>query len=229
MRALNNYGFYTEWGSSIFTLNPPKPDAPTNIIVSANNDFGISVYCNAPSDAGTLYVVKRDSENGISKVIGEYYDGFVDVNVPLNKNYEYTVRNYVTGYADGIWCDGVVAASGIVLRDAKEITDYVHVWENSSEFDVINEDSKSDVLVRCIGREYPVEEFGEWLTSSRSIQCCISMEDYNHLVKMKAQNQDIIFQNNNEVFRCYMEVKDNGVHASGKREVNITITRIDGD
>ena len=83
MRALNNFGFYTPWSSYGFTLNPPKPSAVENIIVSANNDFGVSVSCNAETN-GTLFVVRRRNEFDYPVVVGEYKKGFVDYTIPLN-------------------------------------------------------------------------------------------------------------------------------------------------
>lgn len=229
MRALNQFGLYTGWNSMSFNLNPPKPSAPTSIIISPNSHFGISISCVPPADAGTLYVVRRDDSNSKSTVIGEYYEGFTDYNVALNKSYEYTVRNYTGGSADGSFIDGTVRASGAVIRDPENKLNYINVWKSENEFDVIPEEEKSDALIQVIGRKYPVAEFGEWITSVRRFYGHVSAEDYKKLVAIKLNRKNVILQTDNEVFPCYMEFKDNGKYVDGGRNLQFSFTRIDGE
>lgn len=229
MRALNAYGIYTGWNSMSFVINPDKPNAPTGVITSPNSHFGISVSCIPPVDAGTLYVVRRDDSNSKSVVIGEYYEGFVDYNVALNKSYEYTVRNYTGGSADGPFVDGTVRANGAVIRDPEDKLNYINVWKSENEFDVIPEEEKSDALVQVIGRKYPVAELGEWITSVRRFYGHVSAEDYKKLVAIKLNRKNVILQTDNEVFPCYMEFRDNGKYVDGGRNLQFSFTRIDGE
>ena len=229
MRTLNNLGIYSNWNSAVFTLNPSKPSAPEGVVISTNNDFSVSVLCNVPSDAEKIFVVRRDNSESKSEIIGEYVNGFTDVNVALNKPYEYAVRSYNQGYSDSDWFDAAIYTEGIVIRDSNNKNNYVRVWMSDADFDVIATEAKSDTLFSCIGRKYPVSELGEWITSNRSFKGCISIDDYNKLINMKYNSKSVIFQNDKEVFPCYMEIKDSGKYFNGMRFVEFSMTRIDGE
>ena len=225
IRAVNTVGVYTAWNSYLMILNTVKPSAPNGIIVSANNKFGIIIKCNIPDDAGTLYVMKRKDSLSKAEIVGEYKENFTDYKIELNESYEYTVRNYVTGCADGAWVDAVVNAEGVVIR--KE-NDYVHLFMAETEFDVIKADERDNTLSKCVGRTFPVLEIGEWVTSTRRVGGCVSNDNYKLLVDMSL-NGSVMLQSNKEVIPCYMRVADMGKHVSGGRLVELVFTRIDGE
>lgn len=230
MRALNSFGLYTAWSSQAFILNPVKPAAPTNLIVSATNKLTIDISCISPLDAGTLYVVKRKSSEEAAEIVGEYENGFKDYKVPLNSSYEYAVRNYVEGYADSDWIDGTVVSKGVVLRDAENPVDFVNVWMNEGhEFDVIPNIERTSTLMNVVGRTYPVSEVGEWISSTRRFTGFVSNADYKKLVEMKEKGRNVIFQNTDEVLSCLMELGDGGKYSDEGRILNFSLTRIDGD
>lgn len=229
MRALNRYGLYTGWNSMSFNLNPAAPSAPTGIIASPNSHYGITVSCIVPTDAGTLYVVRRDNADSKAIVLGEYYEGFTDYNVALNKSYEYSVRNYLQGCADGPYIDGTVRATGAVIRDPEDKLNYIKISMSEREFDVIKTESKSDTLFQCIGRKYPIAELGEWITSQRDFVGYVSDEDYSKLVNIKLNRKSIYLQIDNEVIPCYLSFSDNGAYVSGGRNLKFSVTRIDGE
>ena len=225
MRVINIFGFYTAWSSYLMVLNTVKPSSPSGIIVSANNKFGITVKCNIPDDAGTLFVMRRKDSLSKVEIVGEYKENFTDYKIELNESYEYTVRNYVEGCADGDWIDAVVNAEGIVIRKAN---DFVHLFMAETEFDVIKADERDDVLSKCVGRTFPVLEIGEWITSTRRAGGCVSNDDYKLLIEMSL-NGSVMLQSNKEVIPCYMRVSDRGKHVSGGRLVELVFTRIDGE
>lgn len=228
MRALNNFGFYTPWSSYGFTLNPPKPSAVENIIVSANNDFGVSVSCNAETD-GTLFVVRRRNEFDYPVVVGEYKKGFVDYTIPLNTPHQYAVRNYVEGYADSEWLDAEIRTEGVVLRDSQDLSQYVHLWKNSEIFDVISNSTRSDVLINCVGRTYPVKEVGEWITETKTFNSYVDKEDYRKIVNFNVKSHNIYYQADNEFVPCHIEIQDGGEYLGQGRFVSFQLTRIDGE
>ena len=230
MRALNSFGLYTAWSSQAFILNPVKPAAPTNLIVSATNKLTIDISCIAPLDTGTLYVVKRKNSEEAAEIVGEYENGFKDYKVPLNSSYEYAVRNYVEGYADSDWIDGTVVSKGVVLRDAENPVDFVNVWMNEGhEFDVIPNIERTSTLMNVVGRTYPVSEVGEWISSTRRFTGFVNNADYKKLVEMKEKGRNVIFQNTDEVLSCLMELGDGGKYSDEGRILNFSLTRIDGD
>ena len=186
LRYVNAYGLLTAWGSAFVDLQPTKPDAPTGIIVSARTDFGVSISCDEMVTTGKLLAVRRKDENSTPEVLGEYNGSFIDYLVGLNDYHQYTVRNYVEGYSDGEWFDGVVKAHGVVIRDADNYSNFVNVWMSEDRtIGFIYDDVRSDVLTQCVGRKYPVAEFGEWVTSERSFSGAVSEADYKKLTKMK--------------------------------------------
>lgn len=230
LRYVNSYGLLTAWGSAFVDLQPTKPDAPEGIIVSARTDYGVSVSCSPIVTTGTLYAVRRKDENSTPVILGEYNGSFVDYLIGLNDYHQYTIRNYVQGYADGEWIDGVVLADGEVVRDADDYSKFIHVWKTEDAIPnyAISED-KSDVLVQCIGRKYPVAELGEWVTSSRSFSGHVSDEDFKKLIDMKLNSSHVLLQGDEEYMPCYMEFGDNGQYIDGGRMISFKMTRIDGD
>lgn len=228
MRALNIYGYYTDWGSYGLTLSPTKPDAATNLIVSTNANYTVTIDCTAPEDAGTLYVVRRRTPNDKAEIIGEYNNGFTDYYVPVNTTYEYAVRNYVTGYADTDFIDATIKCPGVVIRDGEDLSRFIPLWKNDNEeFDVITNDSRSDTLVQCLGRKYPVNEVGEWITSTRTFTAHVSASDINKLNDINLNSKCVYLQNKDECIPCKMEITDAGEYNGGGRIINFTLTRID--
>ena len=211
-------------------MNPTKPDAPEGIIVSARTDFGVSVSCSDMETTGKLLAVRRKDEDSEPVVLGEYNGTFVDYLIGLNDYHQYTIRNYVQGYADGEWIDGVVLASGVVIRNADDYSDFVKVWmsEDAISNYRINEE-RSDVLVQCIGRKFPVAERGEWITSTRSFNGFVTDKDFQKLVDMKLNSNHVLLQSNGEYFPCYMEFSDDGKYITDGRLLSFLMTRIDGD
>lgn len=229
MRALNNYGIYTGWSSYSLILNPPAPESPNNVIVSANTKFGITVECEPIETEGKLLVVRRKSGEA-EEVIGEYTKDFLDCWVSLNEPYEYTIRHYLQGYADGDWIDGIVKANGVVIRDSNDYLNFVHVWMSDESDDTYRiTEERSDALVQCVGRTYPVAEFGEWLTSIRTFSGYVSEEDFIKLLKIKDEGLSVLIQSDKEVMPCYMELSDAGKHVKGGRMIDFKMTRIDGE
>lgn len=229
MRTMNPYGIFTAWNATSVNLNPTKPSVPQGIIVSSNNDYSVSIECSIPDDSDELFVLKKDMENGKATIVGKYYKGFRDYNVPLNKVSYYTIRNYKQGYSDGDWQNVVINGQGAVVRDAEYPESYIYIWMSEDDFDIYITEDRSDTLLRVIGRKYPVSERGEWLTSVRDFNGAVSIEDFNKILKMKIEKRNIIFQYDNDVFPGHISIKDNGKLVNGMRNLSFTITRIDGD
>ena len=229
MRCTNAYGIITAWSSYFLKLAPTKPDAPEGIIVSARNDFGISINCNDIETTGKLLAVRRKNSDSVPEVLGEYNGSFVDYLIGLDDPHEYTIRNYVEGYADGDWIDGVLAYSGVVIRDADNYSNFVHVWMSEDKtINYINDDDRSNILTQCVGRKFPISELGEWLTVERSFTGYVSKEGFKQLQKMKLNSTHVLLQSKEEYFPCYMQTADQGEYNDG-RIVTFKMTRIDGD
>ena len=229
LRYMNTYGIISEWGSYYLDLEPTKPDAPENIIVSARADFGISINCDDIATIGKLLAVRRKNSNSEIEVLGEYNGSFIDYLVGLNDPHEYTVRNYVEGYADGEWIDGTLAYSGVIIRDADDYSKYAHVWMSEDKtLNYINNDERSDVLTQCVGRKYAVLDIGEWLTTERSFVGYVSNEEFKKLQKIKIESTHVLMQSQEEYFPCYMSMSDQGEYNDG-RIVSFVMTRIDGE
>ena len=230
MRCINTYGVVTAWSSYFLNLQPTKPDAPENIIVSARADFGISVACGDITTTGKLLAVRRKDSDSEPEVLGEYNGSFVDYLVGLNDSHEYTIRNYVEGYADGVWVDGTLAYSGVIIRDAQDYSRFVRVWmsENDSLRYIYNDD-RDETLTKCVGRKFPVSEIGEWLTTTRSFVGYVSDEDFKKLQKMKTKSTHILMQSKEEYFPCSIEYADQGEYINDGRLVSFQLTRIDGE
>lgn len=230
LRYVNTYGSLSMWGSAFVNLQPTKPTAPQDIVVSARNDFGVSVSCSPMQTTGKLLVVRRKDENSTPVVLGEYNGSFVDYLVGLNDYHQYTVRNYVQGYADGRWIDGVVLAEGCVIRSADDYSKFVHIWKTQDNIpDYIISESKSDVLMNCVGRKYPITEIGEWVSSERSFSGHVDNDGFKKLIDMRLKASHVLLQADKEYMPCSMEMADRGQYIGDGRIASLKLTRIDGE
>ena len=237
MRCLNQYGVFTAWASFFKRLYPSKPSPCEEIIISARNDFGISgqAFSLTPGD---LMLVRRKDSNSEPEMIAKWNFGSnipIDYFVGLNDPHEYTIRVYVEswlsgGYADGEWIDGVLNYDGVVIRDADDYSRFVHVWMSEDrDIKYRYDEQRSDVLTRCVGRDFPVAEQGEWQTSIRTFTGYVSVDDFVKLQYMKKNSTHVLFQGQKEYFPCYFEFSDQGEYINGGRIVSFQLTRIDGD
>ena len=243
MRCLNEYGIFTSWTSYYwkFSRDAGQFDDPFN--VSARPDLGILVK--NPDQwsiwFGVLYVIRRKDENSEPEVLGQV-DGlkkaFIDYTLGLNDPHQYAFRLYNTspdfqdggGYTDSHWIDGVLAYDGVVIRDAEDYSNFVHVWMSENRtIDYIHNDNRSDTLVQCVGRKFPISERGEWQTSVRNFSGFVSDEDFLKLKNMKLNSSHVLMQAQKEFFPCHMEYSDNGDYVDGGRIISFQMTRIDGD
>lgn len=242
MRCLNEYGIFTAWASYYweYTRDAGQYDVPLN--VSARPDLGILVK--NPDQwimVGALYVIRRKDENSEPEILGSvsaFEKTFIDYTLGLNDPHQYAFRFYNTmpdfqgggGYSDSHWVDGVLAYDGIVIRDAEDYSKFVHVWMSENRtINYIHDDNRSDTLVQCIGRKFPVSERGEWQTSVRSFSGFVSDEDFSKLKSMKLNSSHVLMQAQKEFFPCHMEYSDNGDYINGGRILSFQMTRIDGD
>ena len=232
IRALNSYGYYTDWSTIGFVLNPSRvPEPVENVLISANPVYGITIDCTVPEGNDSLYVMRRRNEFDKPVLVGEFKKGFIDYKIPLNTSYQYTVRRYMQNYgiADSTWIDGEVKTEGVVIRDSKDASNYIHLWKNSSIFDVSSDDERSDVLVNVVGRPYPIKEVGEWIASTRTFSAYVDDEDYKKLIKMNINSNSVYYQSNEEIILCHMRIRDGGRFVDQGRIVNFELTRIDGE
>lgn len=236
MRCINQYGYITEWGSFYLDLHPAKPDPPGEVLISAREDFGIIGKAFQLPLGQFMLVRRKDSNSKVEKVV-DWMPGedAIDYFVGLNDPHEYTIRVYTEswvtgGYSDGEWFDGVLNYDGIVIRDADDYSRFVHVWMSEDrDIKYRYDEQRSDVLTRCVGRDFPVAEQGEWQTSTRTFTGYVSGEEFVKLQYMKKNSTHVLFQGQKEYFPCYFEFSDQGEYINGGRIVSFQLTRIDGD
>lgn len=227
MRILNRYGFYTDWSAYGLALETAKPNAPESIFVSVTNNYGVTIDCEAPADAGTLYVVRRESGSNTAEIIGEYIPGFTDYQIPINKTYEYTIRNYVEGFADGEWIDATIIAKGIVIRDGDDISRAVNVWKVAEgEFELLESNVRDRELVKCVGREFPVAEISEWITSTRSVNVYVDYLAYKDIKNISLNSKKVYLQSSDEYIPCILNIEDTGVYMNSGKFISLVFTRI---
>lgn len=242
MRCLNEYGIFTAWASYYWEFNRDAGPFDDPFNVSARPDLGILIKNLSPYLlTEELYVIRRKDENSEPEVLG-MVDGlkkaFIDYTLSLNDPHQYAFRLYDTspdfqgggGYTDSHWIDGVLAYDGVVIRDAEDYSNFVHVWMSENRtIDYIHNDNRSDTLVQCVGRKFPISERGEWQTSVRNFSGFVSDEDFLKLKNMKLNSSHVLMQAQKEFFPCHMEYSDNGNYVDGGRIISFQMTRIDGD
>lgn len=229
VKELNIYGYFSEWGSAEFTLDPIEDYAPSEIFAFANNKYGVVIKGTPASDAIKTFVVRREKGSTEAEIIGEYLNSpFVDYSTKGNLFYEYTLRNYNEGYKDGEWIPIQTKIKEIVIQDGRDLSNFIEVsTSENSNFSPEWSEEVERTLFNCLGRKYPVKETGEWVNSQRVFTAYISEEKWAQLHEMALNAPKVFYKAKGEYFACDMSISDGGKYVGGGCFVKFTLTRID--
>lgn len=231
VRELNTYGFYSDWGSLEFTINPATVSAPTDIFATVNNQYGVEISGTPAVGAQATYVIRRKVGETDFTIIGIYTGGiYTDYTAEGNVFYEYSLRNYNVGYADGELVPLQVKVKEVVIQDGRDLTNYLDL-SLSDEIDFNSRwiEEKDRTLYNCLGRIYPVKEPGEWVNSSRTFTAFVNESDRSKLHDLNLNAPKVYYKADKEYFACDMTIEDEGPYVGGGRLVTFTLTRIADD
>lgn len=231
VREINTFGFYSEWGSLEFTINPAAVNAPTDIFATTNNKYGVEISGTPDENAQKTYVVRRKVGSDDVEILGEYTGGiFTDYTAEGNTFYEYTLRNYNYAYNDGFWIPIQVKVKQVVIRDGRNPENFIPLDKSEQEnFGPQWTEDADRVLFNCLGRRYPVKEVGEWVNSLRTFSAYVHNRDLKRLLDMVLNAAKVYYMADGEYFACDMAIEDQGTYNQNGRIIDFTMTRIADD
>lgn len=216
MRAMNEYGYFTEWTEYSFVLSHTNPPMATDIIVYANECHGIDIMIDnsKPKSDGIYYVIRRIFGEEEWKYLGkiESDEIYSDNSVIKNVKYEYAIRTYVP--FDGVYfhLHGVTdspAVSIIINYDGAIIyngNDFVTLYKTEEEqFQISHTPSKSYSYSYTIGRKYPVRESSEWMAHVVSVSSFVTFDEYKKLEEFYESNNDLWYKDKDFSFKCSID------------------------
>lgn len=245
MRAMNEYGYFTDWLEYAFNLDTEKPLAYTCYAYASNN-LGVNiirslelddVVIGAPSNAtvpDAIYVLRRISgSNDDFAIIGKLSvenekATYTDTAVLNGVTYEYALRNYMEngGYTDSNSVLIRIDYSGFCIYNDSE---YVNLFLTENDLLTYNhKPSKSYSYSSTIGREYPIKESTEWLNHSVGFSCFATLNEYKKIFDMYKSNNKLWFKNNDFSFLASIdEINIVNTLQNQGYTLSIQISRID--
>lgn len=244
IRAMNEYGYFTEWMTYSFVLSTIKPDA-VDCYIYANDFYGVNVVRSLELDENTsaneesnsvtpnaIYVLRRAYGEKKWNIIGklstsnEMYQ-YIDNTVTKGIQYEYCLRNYKeeAGYTDSDVKLIMIKHPGVLIYNGN---DFVNLkLSEHQQFSISHAPSKSFNYAHMIGRTYPVRESSEWLTFTTSISCYVDFKQYDKLQSMLESNNDLWFKGKDFSYACGIDsISITAAHLDRGYDITITISRI---
>ena len=226
IRAMNEYGYFTEWAEYSFILSPEKPEA-VECIAYANDSHGINII-KSDGEADELFVLRREFGETEWNILAKFDEMYSDNSVITGKKYEYALRNQKkeAGYADSNVVVMTINYQGCLIYDKNE---FVELYKTEDEqFNINHKPSKNYTYSYMIGRKYPVKESSEWISYNTSLSCFISFEDYKKLEAFYESNDELWFKSKDLSYKCSIDAIQINETLLGKGySISIDLSRID--
>ena len=178
LRISNLYDMWSDWTSRAFSIGGTKPSKP-EIRISGQGDY---VHIEVNGDASEYFIYRSDGKGyiPIARIDGSEYD---DYSVESGKLYHYFVRAYTQSYTDGDIVDIFVRYKGRIISSVGDMSSRVCIRVNiDDDVGISRGISRSDALVRYVGREYPVKEKSEFKDKNISVNAFLSNDDAKKLI-----------------------------------------------
>ena len=234
MRAMNEYGYFTEWTEYAFVINAEKPEA-VECVVYANSSHGVIVQCGVSNnypEGLILFVLRRRYGTKEWDILGRLPSDnrFIDNTIVTDIKYEYALRNYkeLKGFSDSNIVTMVINYKGSYIYEGDEFVQ-LYITEDE-QFEKVHTPSKTYSYSYTIGRKYPVRESSEWMNHNTNLSCYITFEDYEKLEQFYENNTALWFKDKNFSFRCAIDSIQIRETLLGKGySINISLARTDED
>lgn len=178
LRISNLYDMWSDWTSRAFSIGGTKPAKP-EIRISGQGDY---VHIEVNGDASEYFIYRSDDKGyiPIARIDGAEYD---DYSVESGKLYHYFVRAYTQSYTDSDIVDIFVRYKGRIISSVGDMSTRICIRVNiDDDVGVSRGISRSDALVRYVGREYPVKEKSEFKDKNISVNAFLSNDDTKKLI-----------------------------------------------
>lgn len=205
MRAMNEFGYFTQWSDYSFVLKPPKPQE-VECIAYANEYHGVNIELGL-GNPSRLYVIKRKRGETEWNILGKLVAGetYTDNTIMTDVKYEYALRNYEpnAGFTDSNIVSMIINHKGSLIYKGNE---FVELYETEDEqFDITHTPSKTYSYSYTIGRKYPIRESSEWMSHNTTLSCFVKFEEYKKLEEFYESNEDLWFKGDNFSFKCSID------------------------
>lgn len=197
IRIMNSYNLWSDYTSKIFNISTNKPSKPA--IKTLLNGSEVTIIS---EQAGYLYRV----EDGISVLIHVFSEAgsYIDREVKSNVKTGYFLRVYNVGFTDSSINYVVSKYHGFILDNGIV---KVNIYKSKEDYVPF---SQSLLKVRSLnhysGREFPVEEIGEFKEMIISRTCYVDLKQYNKMLELYYSSSPIIYRDDKgRRFQCSIE------------------------
>lgn len=194
IRIMNSYNLWSDYTSKIFTISTSKPAKPS--IKTLLNGSEVMIVS---EQKGYLYRVE-DGVNTLIKVFDEA-GTYIDKHIKSNVKTGYFLRVYDKGYTDSSISYVVPKYYGFILEN--EILK-LNIFKSKEDYVPFSQSvSKTQSLNYYSGREYPVEEIGEFKEMSITRTFYADIKEYSKLLEMRYSNSPLLYRDDKERrFKC---------------------------
>ena len=178
LRISNLYDMWSDWTSRAFSIGGTKPAKP-EIRISGQGDY---VHIEINGDASEYFIYRSEGKGyiPIARINGVEFD---DYSVESGKLYHYFVRAYTQSYTDSDIVDIFVRYKGRIISSVGDMSTRICIRVNiDDDVGISRGISRSDALVRYVGREYPVKEKSEFKDKNISVNAFLSNDDTKKLI-----------------------------------------------
>jgi hypothetical protein len=193
LRTSNIYGFWSNEILYPITIDTVKPSKPT--IGGAVNDLYIAIIINS-STATNLIYRKGIKEAEYLLIATLSSNTYIDYAAPAGET-KYFVRSVTeNGYEDSDILSLPLHFDGIVLSDFDNKTDYIQLY-NTFDNDKRKSISPTNerYLIKCNGREYPIQQSSEFRNHAENHEYFIHYEDFDKYYRIINCNT-LLYRNN---------------------------------
>lgn len=180
IRVRNEYGFFSPWSNTPFTISSIKPTKPTLTITSNQDANTLAVTFNTPN-----YLVYRKAEDETSyRLIAKSNLGtYLDKTIKSGVLYSYFVRAYnTTAFNDSDVKNNLTTFKYSILSDFNE--DLIIKYRLNTDVDRQISLNKAYTLNHYVGRNYPIAELRTEKEESMGIAFYIALNELDKLKRI---------------------------------------------
>lgn len=221
LRIYNEYNLSSEWAEKNFTISTTKPQKP--IIEVYNSEHSVTIK---GSNLGSVNLIYRD-DFFIGEMSGNTFMDFTGEN---NKDYKYFIRvvDSNDNFSDSDIKLGKCKFTGNTLSLSDIPSSFVKLKYGLDSIPKKNNSiSNSGNLVYYDGREYPVAEYSEFRSKSKTVTFTLKTKgELNKLIELISSRKTLLFRDvdGENIYGSIFDL-DYSKTILGYYEVGFTITK----
>jgi hypothetical protein len=188
------YGFWSNEALSSFTLSTTKPSKP--ILYGTSSGLYVSMILTSSTIDNIIYR-KGEKDNAFIMVDEITSNTYIDYKVPAGENVYFIRSVNENGFIDSDMITVNVSFYGSVIAGFDNISEMVNLYKTkdtdkrkSISF------SKTQYLVNCNGRKYPIQQSMPFRNHSENHEYFIKIDDYDKLCRIIDENDTFYYRNN---------------------------------